>query len=50
MKQEISRVTGIEDSDFKNYSNVLKWEELRDKRKSFTEDDFITNRKEILNN
>ena len=46
----IIQVTGIKQPEFKNYSSVLKWKDLRSKRRRMVEEDFIENRKKILNN
>ncbi|MDB4590701.1 DUF262 domain-containing protein [Flavobacteriaceae bacterium] len=46
----ITQVTGIKQSEFKNYSSVLNWEGLRVKRRGMVEEDFLENRKTILNN
>jgi len=48
--QQIEKYSHIKEDDFKNYSNVTKWEELKKSRRGFFEEQFFVNRNHILNN
>lgn len=48
--QQIEKYADIKEEDFKEYSNVTKWEDLKRNRRNFFEVDFFVNRNHILNN
>jgi hypothetical protein len=48
LKQQIEKYSHIPQSDFIEFSDVNSWEKLRNKRRSFFEDDFIKAKIDII--
>lgn len=47
--QQIEHYSNIPQNQFENFSNVTKWSELRDLRRSFFEEDFIKKKNDLIN-
>lgn len=49
LKDQIEKYSSIKEEEYNQFSTVLNWEQLRERRRSFFEKDFIEKRLDLLN-